>query len=266
MSWGAWQQDPPTEWQADRLWEVIQDDPQSVSQGIYADYPYVRADINWQTWTQNNVSDISVNVKSAMFCTPTKGWEDLAQSNSYIEYESSPPVLVGWLMGSIGLYYSKTSQSNASFDFLLLGHISVELNYNLPIVSPGDSPYFPGEGTGDIVNVFTTPIYDINAVSNIADPGPVNSIGLFLYDPTQVTYPPSSDDPANSSLYTVNASASFNPVPLIQLPPYRYWESNGVPPMRQRHRDDGLATDARQMKGHGSSLQSSIRRGGQVYY
>jgi hypothetical protein len=53
---------------------------------------------------------------------------------------------------------------------------------------------------------------------------------------------------------------------VIERPRYKYWESNGVPPMRQRHRDDGLATDARQMKGHGSSLQSSIRRGGQVYY
>jgi len=39
-----------------------------------------------------------------------------------------------------------------------------------------------------------------------------------------------------------------------------------TPPMRQRHRDDGLTTDARQERGHGSSLQSSIRQGGRVYY
>lgn len=38
------------------------------------------------------------------------------------------------------------------------------------------------------------------------------------------------------------------------------------PPMRQRHRDDGLTTDARQEKGDGSSQQSSIRQGGRVYY
>lgn len=39
-----------------------------------------------------------------------------------------------------------------------------------------------------------------------------------------------------------------------------------VPPLRQRHRDDGLSTDAKQQKGSGSSQQSSLRRGGRVYY
>lgn len=39
-----------------------------------------------------------------------------------------------------------------------------------------------------------------------------------------------------------------------------------IPPLRQRHRDDGLTTDTRQEKGNGSSLQSSLRRGGRVYH
>lgn len=43
-------------------------------------------------------------------------------------------------------------------------------------------------------------------------------------------------------------------------------DAGGIPPMRQRQRDDGLATDSRQEKGHGSSLQSSQRRSSRTYY
>ena len=39
-----------------------------------------------------------------------------------------------------------------------------------------------------------------------------------------------------------------------------------IPPLRQRQRDDGLTTDTPQQRGHGSSLQTSQRRGGRVYY
>lgn len=39
-----------------------------------------------------------------------------------------------------------------------------------------------------------------------------------------------------------------------------------APPLRQRHRNDGLTTDVRQERGLGSSEQSSLRRGGRVYY
>lgn len=38
------------------------------------------------------------------------------------------------------------------------------------------------------------------------------------------------------------------------------------PPMRQRHRDDDLATATKHQRGDGSSHQSSIRQGGRVYY
>ncbi|MGV8972724.1 MAG: hypothetical protein ACOH10_10415 [Rhodoglobus sp.] len=40
----------------------------------------------------------------------------------------------------------------------------------------------------------------------------------------------------------------------------------GVPPLRQRARDDGLTTGSRQERSHGTSLQSSARRGGRTYY
>lgn len=60
----------------------------------------------------------------------------------------------------------------------------------------------------------------------------------------------------------------------IQFPPWRYsvptWIDGsaqfGMPPLRQRHRTDGLTTDTRQERGHGDSLQSSTRRGPRTYY
>lgn len=39
-----------------------------------------------------------------------------------------------------------------------------------------------------------------------------------------------------------------------------------APTLRQRHRDDGLAAGSREEKGHGSSQQTSLRRGGRVYF
>lgn len=51
-----------------------------------------------------------------------------------------------------------------------------------------------------------------------------------------------------------------------QDPPTWYFGVDVPPPLRQRSRDDGLATDARQEKGSGSSQQTSLRRGGRVYY
>lgn len=58
----------------------------------------------------------------------------------------------------------------------------------------------------------------------------------------------------------------------VRVPRYRYYRlyvrpgAEDTPPMRQRHRNDGLATDAREFKGYGSSQQISIRRGGRTYY
>lgn len=51
-----------------------------------------------------------------------------------------------------------------------------------------------------------------------------------------------------------------------QDPPTWYFGPSIIPPLRQRGRDDGLATDALQEKGRGSSVQTSLRRGGRVYY
>jgi len=57
--------------------------------------------------------------------------------------------------------------------------------------------------------------------------------------------------------YGVQASIFQGPALSVSLMP---------PPLRQRQRDDGLATDTPQQKGQGSSLQTSQRRGGRVYY
>lgn len=46
----------------------------------------------------------------------------------------------------------------------------------------------------------------------------------------------------------------------------RYIFGGGKPPMRQRHRTDGLTTDTRQERGNGDSLQSSLRRSSRTYY
>jgi len=57
---------------------------------------------------------------------------------------------------------------------------------------------------------------------------------------------------------------------ILRIPRYRfrlyYIAGKKEIPMRQRHRDDGLATDAREFKGHASSQQVSNRRGGRTYY
>lgn len=57
---------------------------------------------------------------------------------------------------------------------------------------------------------------------------------------------------------------------IVRVPRYRYKYTYvtgiNVYPMRQRHRNDGLATDAREHKGFGSSQQISIRQGGRTYY
>lgn len=60
---------------------------------------------------------------------------------------------------------------------------------------------------------------------------------------------------------------SMKTLAVMQQDPLTWFFGGKVmPPLRQRSRDDGLATDARQQKGSGSSLQTSLRRGGRVYY
>lgn len=60
---------------------------------------------------------------------------------------------------------------------------------------------------------------------------------------------------------------SMNTLTVVEQDPLTWYFGPLVsPPLRQRSRDDGLAVDSRQEKSQGSSQQSSLRRGGRVYY
>lgn len=117
--------------------------------------------------------------------------------------------------------------------------------------------------------------------------GRVNTfLGTFAeVDGTQVSFAPDKHGPYMDFIYPDNMligqSIGWDIVTnvgydiWIRTPRYRYRRlyirpipvaNEGGPPMRQRHRNDGLATDAREFKGHGSSQQISIFRGGRTYY
>lgn len=64
------------------------------------------------------------------------------------------------------------------------------------------------------------------------------------------------NQPGPKAVIVYTDAAAVCPMPINTL----------APPLRQRHRDDGLAVDSREQKGQGSSQQTSLRRGGKAYY
>ena len=203
--------------------------------------------------------------------------------DSYVEYEVGDNYISGWKIPDVSVdqwraysgYYSPSDYPEWFPNGYPIGsHLQVEINTHVPNIPPGSIPNIPVMGSGTII-ADLQPGSSLTTIRNIPDPGPVPVISLFCYDPNYYVRP--AGPPPKSWLisaldcpYSISGQARWlwRPQYYVGLPRFRYWipGSTKIPPMRQRVRDDGLTIDARQMKGSGSSLQSSIRRGGRVYY
>ena len=214
--------------------------------------------------------------------------------DSYVEWEAGPNVVTDWDLGEIQGKWGNPDMSTTSAGnpgtpieeqpFEMVGSsFRLEMYYNL-VYTPGTQVVWPEPFSGETIVDYPVSghgaayenrgMSPYNIIPNAlppyfhpARPGPVQSVSVFPHNPVWMNIPPLPPPLGWKPPWYLNQGGTSwrNIYVLVDTPRYRYWMS-GMPPMRQRHRDDGLTVDTRQEKGRGSSLQSSLRRGGKVYY
>lgn len=225
--------------------QAMADATTQTSQGFFFWKPWFW-DI-YRTWWGSALNDLTEDVDYSVI--PGKDpWAD----DAYIEYAAGPNTLEGWDLGNLSIDSNDNmGLGNATNvwgleidpDFPREVHVPLGPLYSPPI--PLETVVADGtEGYSDVVT-------DLGAVDSFAFWGKITS------------YTPGID-----TVYTFYAT--LGPVVVnVRQPAYRYWIPDGVVeevPMRQRQRDDGLGVDLLHMRGQGTSQQSSIRRGGRIYY
>lgn len=198
------------------------------------------------------------------------GKDPYVDEDAYVQYESADPnVLTGWADWNLTL---ETAGSNGGM--ALPGVTGLRVGYSAPITWGLSGPgwfstyqglaldYIPG-----VMGALTTTPYALS----LAALGTMESWTIYqqpnwLTDPIPIEVHVGPQGFADSDSSTSLIHGAMNPRPkfTFRMPRWRYWKP-GVPPLRQRARNDGLAVDGQQQRGRGNSLQSSARRGGRVY-
>lgn len=242
MTWSEWIQDPP--YNVESVLTLEFEDlvgGLGSSVGIIDSINRADAQVTWDT----QMGSTMFAYRTGVLCTPSPSWstcrdwwplaldpltegvdftvipgkDPYVDDDAYVEYDTTPNVIAGW-----NLYGITTEWINPYAGPLAVpgSSLTVELHYGLPALSPGDAPAFPSAGSGAVLATYTGSY--ASEVLYPPDPGPVTSVGLFVYDPNYSASPPLGPD-----IYDALGSAGWgigNQRPWVQvtLPRYRYWK------------------------------------------
>lgn len=139
----------------------------------------------------------------------------LSDVDAFVQYETGDNTILGWYIPDVVTSVNQVYGINPGTTW------TVELVTGLPAVAVGGVPNIPPAGSGTVLATISS-AFGSTTVSGIADPGPVSSVGLFVYDP--MLYPPPID-PGGGEMVAEGYAYWQYSIPSIRLRTtrYRYW-------------------------------------------
>lgn len=163
-------------------------------------------------------------------------------TSQYVEYAPTDSTWLGWEFpdGQTGQIFRSPDPANP---WIGEGSIGWQLDTSWPTEG-----YLYADPSQDRVwDLWTS--YDPVPLLNPGNPGNVDFTITVNYNPTGGT----TSGRAEATWYEVR------PYMLVELPAWRYWIPGGVPPLRQKQRNDNLARGVYRARST-SSVQNSVRQ------